>query len=196
MLNETTEVVESPREESPNERAPLWRRYLVPGLGALLVVAIALAATFGALWFQARETSPEEVGDFLATQRPVVEDRATELVGLLMNYDSTNLDERSEAILPIATGSFRQQYEEILQGLGAALEEAAASSRGEILDGPDVSFRSASEAIALTRVTQTTQSSENPGGETFIYEMEITLVDTTDGGWKADRVEILSEQRS
>lgn len=196
MLNETTEVVESPREESPNERAPLGRRYLVPGLGALLVVAIALAATFGALWFQARETSPEEVGDFLATQRPVVEDRATELVGLLMNYDSTNLDERSEAILPIATGSFRQQYEEILQGLGAALEEAAASSRGEILDGPDVSFRSASEAIALTRVTQTTQSSENPGGETFIYEMEITLVDTTDGGWKADRVEILSEQRS
>ena len=77
-----------------------------------------------------------------------------------------------------------------------ALEKSTASSRGQILDGPDVFFESPSEATALLRVEQTTQSNDNPTGQTFTYVMQLSLVDTTDQGWKADRVEILSQQTS
>jgi hypothetical protein len=46
------------------------------------------------------------------------------------------------------------------------------------------------------RSTQTTQSSENPTGQTIVYNLRVTLIDTSDGGWKVDGVEILSEERS
>jgi hypothetical protein len=78
--------------------------------------------------------------------------------------------------------------------LGEAIERVSASSRGQILNGPEISFRSGSEALVIARVTQTTQNDENPEGNTFNYVIEITLIDTTDGGWKADRVELLSGQ--
>jgi hypothetical protein len=103
----------------------------------------------------------------------------------------------ADRMLEISTGNFRQDYEETFSaGLGEAIEEASASSRGQILNGPEISFRSGSEALAIARVTQTTQNDENPQGNTFNYVIEITLIDTTDGGWKADRVELLSGQEA
>ncbi|MEA2434945.1 MAG: hypothetical protein QOG54_2402 [Actinomycetota bacterium] len=173
------------------------RRLLVPLLTAGLVLALALAGVFAMLWQRDRETTTDEVGAFLANRIDDVEDVSQQVVTLLINYDSTNLQEQSAKVLPLATGSFREQYEQLLgQGLGDALEKATASSRGQILEGPDVTFKSPSEAVAILRTTQTTQSNENPGGRTFVYVMKLTLVDTTSGGWKADRVEILSQQAS
>ncbi|HYI46428.1 MAG TPA: hypothetical protein VE174_13305, partial [Actinomycetota bacterium] len=112
---------------------------------------------------------------------------------LLSNYDASNIDQVAERMLEISTGNFRTDYEETFAaGLGGALEEVEASTRGQIISGPDVSFRTASEAVAIARVTETVQNKEIPTGRTFEYLMEITLIDTVDGGWKADRVEILS----
>lgn len=173
------------------------RRMLVPMLIGGLVVAVALAATFAVLWAQGRETTPREVSSFLDGERSVVEERSTDLVNLLMNYDSTNLDAVSAEVLSLSTGDFATDYEDTLaRGLGAALEKSTASSRGQILDGPDVFFESPSEATAILRVEQTTQSNDNPQGQTFTYVMQLSLVDTTSEGWKADRVEILSQQSS
>jgi hypothetical protein len=127
-------------------------------------------------------------------QRPVAERRAIEVINLLMNYDSTNIDEVADRMLQISTGNFRQDYEETFSaGLGKAIEKVSASSRGQILNGPEISFRSGSEALAIARVTQMTQNDENPEA-TRSNVIEITLIDTTDGGWKADRVELLSGQ--
>jgi hypothetical protein len=42
-------------------------------------------------------------------------------------------------------------------------------------------------------VTQTTQSRDNPTGRTFDYVWQITFVNVEEGGWKADRLEILSQ---
>lgn len=173
------------------------RGWLLPVLIGALVVALATAGVFGTL-FLTGEVSREEVGDVLAEEAPEVEDRAGTVANLLLNYDSTNLEEVSNQMLEIATGNFREQYEEVLAGgagLGAALEEASASSRGSILDGPDVYFRNAAEAIAIMRVTQTAQSNSNPGGSTIDYVLKVTLIDTSAGGWKADRVEVLSTQQ-
>ncbi len=174
------------------------RSWKIPVLAALAVVGIASAATFGFLYMTAA-AAPDEVSSYLNEERPEVADRARRVADLLMNYDSTNLEEVSAQMLEISTGNFREQYEEVLSsgaGLGSALAEASASSRGQILDDPDVAFRGPAEALAIMRVTQTTQSNSNPEGRTFQYVLKITLVDTTDAGWKADRVEILSAQES
>lgn len=184
---------ETPTVDSSSGTQPR-HKMLVPLLIAGLVVALATAGVFGALYLTG-DVSGQEVGAALAAESPDVEDRAGTVANLLLNYDSTNLEEVSNQMLGVATGNFREQYEEVLAGgagLGAALEEASASSRGRILDGPDVYFKSADEAIAIMRVTQTAQSNSNPGGTTIDYVLKITLIDTSDGGWKADRVEVLS----
>ena len=173
------------------------RKLLVPLLIAGLVFSLALATTFGVLWAQSRDTTADEVASFLGAEKSGVEDISTKLVTLLMNYDSTNLEDVSAEVLTLSTGDFAEDYEDTLaRGLGAALEESTASSRGQILDGPDVFFESPSEATALLRIEQTTQSNDNPTGQTFTYVMQLSLVDTTSEGWKADRVEILSQQTS
>ena len=173
------------------------RRFLVPALIAGLVISLALAATFGFLWLQSVDTSTEEVGAFLSEEAPAVADTATEVATLLINYDSTNIEERREQVIPLTIGRFREQYEDLLaQGLGAALEETAASSRGQILQGPDVSFVSASEASALLQTTQTVQSNDNVAGRTFSYVMQLTLIRTPEGDWKVNLFKILSQQET
>lgn len=173
------------------------KRWAVPVLVAALVVSLSSAGVFSALYLTS-DVSSDEVGSALAEQVPEVSDIGQRVANLLLNYDSTNLEEVSNQMLAIATGNFREQYEEVLSsgaGLGAALQEASASSRGSILEGPDVYFRSGTEAIAIMRVTQTAQSNSNPAGSTIDYVLKITLIDTQDGGWKADRVEVLSTQQ-
>ncbi|HWC15177.1 MAG TPA: hypothetical protein VG929_11395 [Actinomycetota bacterium] len=197
---EPTRAVRGGTATSATEPAPAAPRagaLKVPLLVAALVVTTISAAVFATLYLT-QETSPTEVSDVLADEAPEVRDTATRVANLLLNYDSTNLEAVSQQMLEVATGNFREQYEEVLAqggGLGTALEEASASSRGEILEGPDVYFNSASEAIAITHVTQTAQSNTNPGGSTIDYILKITLIDTSEGGWKADRVEVLSTQQ-
>jgi hypothetical protein len=168
------------------------RRLLVPVLIAALVVALISAGTLGFLLVRNLDTSSGEVGDFLAARAAQVETSSETVMSLLLNYDATNIDEVADRILALSTGDFRDDYRELIPNLGPALEETSSSSRGQILDGPDVSFRSPSEAIAIASVTQTTQSRENPTGRTIDYVLQLTLVNVVGEGWKADRVEILS----
>lgn len=195
MIDTAATSAEAPPEDTAPARPR--KRWLVPALAAGLVICLALAGVFAFLWLQAVDTSPEEVAAFLAEERPEVHEVATEVATLLINYDSTNLEERAAEIVPLSVGRFRQQYEDLIsQGLGQALEDVAASSRGQILQGPDVSFVSPSEAVAILETTQTTQSNENPGGQTFNYVMRLTLVDTPEGGWKVNLFEVLSQQET
>ncbi len=192
------EVVTGPEPEDTG-RGPVGLMGAGPigVLGAGLVIALALAVVFGVLWLRNAGTTPEDFGTFIDDSSGAVEETATSVATLMMNYDSTNIQQVGEQILELSTGDFAADYEEtLMEGLGPALEEATASSRGQILSGPDVYFRSASEAIALIQIVQTTQSEENPGGQTFKYQVKITLVDLKDEGWKAARVEILSQERT
>jgi hypothetical protein len=195
-MAEDTAPGERSRPAADHEARDL-RRFLVPALIAGLVVALVLTGTFVFLWLQSVDTSPEEVGDYISDEAPVVADVALEVATLLSNYDAANIEERREQIIDLSVGRFRQQYEDLLsQGLGAALEETAASSRGQILNGPDISFVSGSEATAIIETTQTVQSNDNPTGRTYRYVMQLTLIDTPDGGWKVNEFLILSQQET
>ena len=170
------------------------RNRLVYVLVGALVVTFATAVVFATLYLT-EDASGEAVGTVLAAEIPEVEERAARVANLFANYDSTNIDEVSSQMLDLATGNFRQQYEDLLLqggGLGTALEEASASSRGRIVDGPHVYFHDAAEAIAIVEITQTVQTNSNPGGVTVDYLLQITLIDTSDGGWKADVAKVLS----
>lgn len=169
------------------------RHLLIPSLVAAFVLAASLALTFGLMWRATSVTTPEEVSAALETERGQIERVSAEVISLLTNYDATNIDQVAARMLEISTGNFRKDYESTFaSGLGGALERVEASTRGQILTGPDISFRSASEAVAVARVSETVQNREVPAGRTFEYLIEITLIDTVEGGWKADRVEILS----
>ncbi|MDQ3877010.1 MAG: hypothetical protein M3290_01480 [Actinomycetota bacterium] len=181
-------------DDGTARRRRVWRSPTVL-LSAALIVAIALAGTFGFLWARGRTTSADEVGAYLATHSSSVESVARDVGSLLLNYSSTNIGDVGKKMLGLATGNFADQYEKIVtsgKGLGTALQKSSASSRGQILQGPDVSFVSAGEAVALMRVTQTVQSSALPGGRTVSYFLKISLV-STPTGWKADNVEVLSQ---
>ena len=181
-------------DDTPGRPRP---KLLVPLLIAGLVVSLAIAATFVVLWRQSAEVTPDEVAAVLSAETEDVERVSAEVINLLTNYDATNIDAVAARMLEVSTGNFRKDYESTFaSGLGGALEEVEASTRGQILSGPDISFRSPSEAIAVARVSETVQNKEVPTGRTFEYLIEITLIDTVEGGWKADRVEILSGQET
>ena len=188
--------MEAAIEESPQPEPGLGR-FVVPALAIAMVLAFASAVTLGLFWVRDRDTNADEVGSFLADQKPAVEKTVTKVVDLLTNYDATNIDDVVDEMLGITTGSFRKDYQDTFErGFGNAIKKASTSARGQILTGPDVSFRSADEAVAVVRVQQTIQNNQLPEGRTYVDVMQITLINTSDGGWKADRVEILGGQQA
>lgn len=184
--------------DSPTEdalaAAPDRPSRTVPILVALLVLAVAVAGAFATLWLKKdTEITAADVSAYLDARAPEVEDRVTEVMDLLLTYDATTIEEVGDRLLELSTGNFSDDYEDLVGGgnLKRALKQASASSRGQIVDGPDVSFRDPAEAVAVVTVTQTAQSESNPTGVTTEYVFRITLVDAG-GEWKADDVKILS----
>jgi hypothetical protein len=161
-------------------------------LTTALVVALGLAALFAFLWQNSKDIDPAELTTELNTEASAVENRAEEVIDVLLNYDSGNFEERADEMRALATGDFRDQYEELIEeGIRELLEESTASSSGEILDGPSVAFTSATESIVLARVQQTTQSNDDPGGRQFFYVFRIDFIKTGEQ-WKADQLEIIA----
>lgn len=174
--------------------APARRSRTVPILVALLVFAVAAAGAFATLWLTKDDDfTSAEVEQYLDARAPAVSDRVTEVMDLLLNYDATNIEEVGDRLLAMSTGNFGDDYEDLVGGgnLERALRQASASSRGQILDGPDVYFRDPAEAVGIVTVTQTAQSESNPTGITTEYVFRIILI-RADGEWKADDVKILS----
>ena len=173
---------------------PRDRRRLINGLliGGLVLMT-ALATTFFTLWLLNSDVEPKDVQSYLDEQRPEIEERARTAIDILINYDSTNIDERRTEMLSVSTGSFRDDYEEFTQSLGDVLEEAGASSSGAILDEPRISYTSPDEADVVVRTEQIAQTQENPTGRKIEYIMRLGLIDTQ-GGWKVDNIEILSDE--
>lgn len=193
-MTKTEAALEETIADDAGEEARPRRRLLVPALVGALVLALALAATFFALWLQTADPSSEDVGEYLSAAEPEVEERATEIAELLFTYDSTTIDRVAERILKLSTGNFAREYEQLIfgRGLSEALQNAKASSRGVILEGPDVSFVGPAEAVVLFDIRQTVQNKNSPSGVSVNYVTRLTLIDTTDGGWKADRIDLLS----
>ncbi|MDQ3916027.1 MAG: hypothetical protein M3323_12005 [Actinomycetota bacterium] len=184
--------VERPQPDAAAARRPLAGPVLV----ALLVFALVVAAVFAYLWATKDvAVTAGEVETYLDARKDAVTERATEVMGLMLTYDSTNIDEVGERVLELATGDFRDDYAALVGGgnLKRALRRSSSSSRGQIMGDPDVSFRAPNEAVVILTVTQTTQSSDDPAGSTTDYVMRVVML-LTGGEWKADGVDVLSEQ--
>ncbi|MBA2724604.1 MAG: hypothetical protein H0U53_01325 [Actinobacteria bacterium] len=162
-------------------------------LAILLILSLGSAVAFAALWLGSKDTEPEEVTASLSAQSSTVEATATKVIDALLDYDSASLEEQREELLALSTGTFRDQYEELIANdLEVILERTSASSEGDIADGPDVSFESASRAVAIARVVQEV-TARGSGTKNVFYVMRLTLI-SDPSGWKADTLQILSQQ--
>lgn len=162
-------------------------------LVGLLVLALGAAGAFAALWMKTKGTDPAEVSRTLSAESPEVEEVSTEVIKALLDYNSASLEAQRERLLGLSTGTFREQYEELLAGeLEAVLEQTAATSQGDIADGPNVAFETVDRATAIARVVQEVSARGSETRNVF-YVMRLTLIQTNDE-WKADRLQILSQQ--
>ena len=153
-----------------------------------------MAGLLAYLFSQSSQTDPEEVARYLRERSGTVSDAATEVIGALMTYDATTVEEQKDTLEDLTTGEFATQYEELLGGgLDEVLADTGASSEGEIVTGPDISFTSATKAVSLARVVQEVSSDQNPDGRTIFYVMRITFTETNNT-WLAEELEILSQQ--
>lgn len=177
------------------DQKPAFRPWLV----ALALVALAVAVAMTFLWIRDRDASPSEIDTRLRTSVSAVSERATTLTQLLMDYTPGTLQERSDQLLAISTGEFRDQYETLLKGgLDTALTKANTKAKAKIVDGPDVSFTASDEAQAVLRVIQTAKKKGALIPRRLYYVLRFTLQnlspspDTPD--WRASRLDILSQQ--
>ena len=188
--------MEASLDETPPPDAPVARARTAPILAGLLVFALVVAALFAFLWATKEDPlTSAEVETYLDARKEVVGDRAVEVMSLMLNYDSTNIAEVAEQVTELSTGEFERKYSALAGGsnLERALQEAAASSRGQINGDPDVAFRTPDEAIVILTMTQIAQSKSNPAGSTTDYVMRVTMLRVGDE-WKADGVDVLSEK--
>ncbi|MGH2755066.1 MAG: hypothetical protein ACRDLB_11610 [Actinomycetota bacterium] len=159
-----------------------------------LVIALAVAGAMTALWLDERATEPSEVTTFLREGAPDATETATEILTSIVNYDPETVEESKDELLDLATGAFRADYEDLLSGgLGDALEETETRSKGEIVDGPEVAFTSATRGTAVARLVQDISSLTASGDRRVLLVIRLGLV-LEEGTWKADRLEILSQQ--
>lgn len=157
----------------------------------MIAALVAVAAVFAFLWIQARDTEDSEVTRFLASQEEAVIGTAEEVLDAIINYSPITLGDQAARVEELATGGFLKDYETLLEsGLGEAVEQTGASSTGRIASGPEIAFVSAARATAVARVVQEVETSRSE--RTVFSVMQIGLVHT-DSGWKAEQLQILSQ---
>jgi hypothetical protein len=110
-------------------------RRTTPLLAALAVVGLSAAAVFGFLYLTS-DVSSDDVGTALSEETPEVREVSERVANLLLNYDSTNLQEVSDQMLGIATGNFREQYEEVLSSASSDDARLPQSGRLDAAVGP------------------------------------------------------------
>jgi hypothetical protein len=164
---------------------------------ALIALAAAVAMTF--LWVRDRGASAADLDEQLRTGVGPVSERAKTITELLMDYNPGTLQQRSDELLAISTGEFRDQYETLLKGgLDTALTKANTNANAKIVDGPDVSFTSSREAQAVLRVIQTAKKKGALVPRRLFYVLRFTLQNTSTDpdspDWRASRLDILSQQ--
>ena len=168
------------------DQQPTSTKVVTPLLSAALVAAVL----FAGLWLMSRSTSPDDIDRALAQEAPKAHDTAEEVIELLVNLDAESVDVGGERTLELSTGDFRDDYEELLPGLGPAFEETGATATGEIVDGPDITFSASDEATAVAKVAQTT--TVDGAERTVGFTVRLALVGHDDT-WKADGFEPLGE---
>ncbi|MGI8773905.1 MAG: hypothetical protein ACR2KQ_02640 [Actinomycetota bacterium] len=175
---------------TPSEKRPPEARWLA----LALIIAAGAAIAFAFLWNSEKITEPAEVTRFLQDESGDVEEVAIQVIKRVVDYDADTIEDNREELLPLVTGGFLEDYEELLGGdLGEILAETNTVSEGDILDGPTIGFVSATRAGATARVVQRVRTDASADDRLVLLVLRLGMVVENDV-WKAEKLQILSQQ--
>ena len=148
-----------------------------------LVLAVTLAVVFAVLAgvlavLLAGEGGDDEVEDLRET--------AGRFGEALVTYDYRDPEAHRDAVLGLATGSFREEYQDAFdQGLGEVITQVEAVSIGHVKD----IYLSAIDAEQAQAIVVVDIEHEGTGGPNNLYDVYFRLTMVEVGGeWKVDQV--------
>lgn len=148
---------------------------------ALLVLSLAGAVAFGALWWGERAED---------SRRADVRATAAGFLVALTNFDASTIEADVEEIRSYAIGQFADEVDETFnQERLAAIQEGRASSAGEIRS-LFVQELGQDSASVFGVVDETVANAAAPTPREDVLRVEVEMIET-DEGWKVGRVEIL-----
>lgn len=180
MTNPDPDLLTAPRDDPP----PRGSTARGPGF----VVAASLAALFAvvaavlAVLVVQDDDGPDDLDD--------LRQAAGEFGEVLVTYDYHDPDAHKVAVLAMASGSFRQDYEDAFdQGLGQIITQVQAVSRGTV---NDVFLTSVDGGQAQAVVSLDVEVSGTSGQRTLLDQYVLLTLIKLEGGWKVDQVTDLS----
>ena len=108
----------------------------------------------------------------------------------LVTYDFHDPTAHRDAVLALATGSFRQDYQDAFdQGLGDVITEVQAVSKGSV---NEVYLSTVDDGQARAIVSLDIEVSGTSGHRSILDQYILLTLIEVDGGWKVDQVTDLS----
>jgi Mce-associated membrane protein len=176
--SEKNEAATEPDSEEPG--APGWRRRILIGAVALLLVA-ALAASGFFGWQLWRERQVVRAGE--DAQRAAVA-----YAQILTSIDSNKVDENFNQVLDGATGEFKDMYTQSSTQLRQLLIDNKASAHGVVLESA-VQSATRDKVVVLLFVDQSVSNTTVPDARIDRSRIKMTM-EYVDGRWRAAKVEL------
>lgn len=156
------------------------------GPGFVLAVALGVVLAVVAAGLAGALVTREDSDDGLDELRTV----AGRFGEVLVTYDYHDPDAHKDAVLALASGSFRQDYEDAFdQGLGQIITQVEAVSQGTV---NDVFLSSVDGGQAQAVVSLDVEVSGTSGQRTLLDQYVLLTLIKLEGGWKVDQVTDLS----
>ncbi len=178
-------MADLPDDDEPRRGVPLAPE---PQRGPGFVVAVSLAVLFGlaAVVLGVLLVADEGDGDGLDDLRTA----AGRFGEALVTYDFSDPEAHRDAVLELATGSFRQDYADAFdQGLGQIITQVQAVSTGSV---NDVFLSSVDDDQAQAVVSLDIEVSGTSGERTLVDQYVLLTLIRLDAGWRVDQVTDLS----
>lgn len=187
--------VEAPSEDAPEENAPddskdahpapasrwrRWRRYIVMGMAAVILVA-ALSVS-GLLYWQSVQR--KEIDRASAAALSSAQQFAVDLTSM----DSGKVDDNFNKVVANSTGSFKDAYTQSASQLRQVLVDNKATSKGTVIDSA-VKSATKDKVEVLLFIDQWITNAANPEPRLDRSRVVITM-ERIDSRWLASDVEL------
>lgn len=136
------------------------------------------------------EALPEADEDTQKRTAAVIE-AATKMANAFLNIDYRNVDSTTQAVLALATGDFKSQYEKSADGLATLTQRAKSVQKGEVVwagvvaaDGDSATVIVASSGSVANKTTKLKQVPRN-------YRLQLDLANQ-DGTWLTRDLQFVS----
>lgn len=184
--------VDAPSGDDPEENAPddsedahpapasRWRRYIVMGLSA--VILIAALSVSGLLYWQSVQR--KEIDRASAAALSSAQQFAVDLTSM----DSGKVDDNFNKVVANATGSFKDAYTQSASQLRQVLIDNKATSKGTVIDSA-VKSATKDKVQVLLFIDQWITNTANPQPRLDRSRVAITM-DLINGRWLASDVEL------